>query len=304
MGGGRASRRCLSGVPPRRSLPGCAPVARLVAAGHPEPTAILSPQRRKVERRPDVGGRGHPRDVTRAGPAAGVRPFRERAKRLAGSPSGGQPRALQPLASERHADAHQVPSADRPRRSPPRSPALRRGVRRRLRIRQRSARRRRPVRGADRGAGGCQAGRCADGARGLGRRLHRPGRDVLPVRLHGHHGDAVARWSATRPDDIDAPSRCWRPTEPTVSDDGKTITYKLRDDVKFSPPVNRDRDRRPTSSTRSSARCCPASPNGYAQTYLTGVVGFDDAVKQAQSDPTGGAPDISGNHRRRTTRPW
>ncbi len=40
------------------------------------------------------------------------------------------------------------------------------------------------------------------------------------------------------PGDIDA-----RPLlaaeEPTVSDDGKTITYKLRDDVKFSPPVNR-----------------------------------------------------------------
>ncbi len=38
----------------------------------------------------------------------------------------------------------------------------------------------------------------------------------------------------------------------------------------------------------------PGVPNGYVQTYLAGVVGLDDAVKEAQDDPTGGAPDISG----------
>ncbi len=35
-------------------------------------------------------------------------------------------------------------------------------------------------------------------------------------------------------------------------------------------------------------------PNGYVQTYLAGVEGIDEAVKAAQDDPTGGAPDISG----------
>ena len=35
-------------------------------------------------------------------------------------------------------------------------------------------------------------------------------------------------------------------------------------------------------------------PNGYVQTYLAGVEGIDEAVKEAQDDPTGGAPDISG----------
>ena len=94
------------------------------------------------------------------------------------------------------------------------------------------------------------------------------------------------------PADIDA-----RPLlaaeEPTVSADGKTITYKLRDDVKFSPPVNRTA----TSADVKYAierSLLPGVANGYSQTYLKGIVGFDDAVKQAQSDPTGGAPDISG----------
>ena len=94
------------------------------------------------------------------------------------------------------------------------------------------------------------------------------------------------------PGDIDA-----RPllaaSEPTISDDGKTITYKLRDDVKFSPPVNR-------AATAADVKYAiersllPGVANGYSQTYFKGIVGFGDAVKQAQSDPTGGAPDISG----------
>ena len=140
----------------------------------------------------------------------------------------------------------------------------------------------------------CQAGRRPDGARSFGRRLHRPGRDLLPVRLHGHQRDAVAA-GRLRAGRHRRPSRCWPPSEPTVSDDGKTITYKLRDDVKFSPPVNRTVTAADVKYAIERA-LLPGVANGYAQTYLNGVVGFDDAVKQAQSDPTGGAPDISGHH--------
>ena len=102
------------------------------------------------------------------------------------------------------------------------------------------------------------------------------------------------------PGDIDA-----RPllaaSEPTVSDDGKTITYKLRDDVKFSPPVNRTATSADVKYAIERA-LLPGVANGYAQTYLKGIAGFDDALKQAQSDPTGGAPDISGHNRTRTRR--
>ena len=38
----------------------------------------------------------------------------------------------------------------------------------------------------------------------------------------------------------------------------------------------------------------PGVPNGYVQTYLSGVEGIDKAIKEAQDNPTGGAPDISG----------
>ena len=87
--------------------------------------------------------------------------------------------------------------------------------------------------------------------------------------------------------------RC-SPTEaPTVSDDGKTITYTIRDDVKFSPPV----DREATAADVKYAierSLLPGVPNGYVQTYLADVEGIDEAIKAAQDDPTGGAPDISG----------
>jgi len=94
------------------------------------------------------------------------------------------------------------------------------------------------------------------------------------------------------PDDIDAQPQL-AAEQPTVSDDGKTITYTLRDDVRFSPPV----DRTATAADVKYAierTLLPGVANGYAQTYLGGVAGFEDAVKQAQSDPTGGAPDIAG----------
>ena len=48
--------------------------------------------------------------------------------------------------------------------------------------------------------------------------------------------------------------------EPQVSSDGLTITWKLKPGIKFSPPVEPRRSSATTSSTRSSGRCCPASP--------------------------------------------
>jgi peptide/nickel transport system substrate-binding protein len=78
-----------------------------------------------------------------------------------------------------------------------------------------------------------------------------------------------------------------------VSADGKTITYKLRDDVKFSPPVNRTVTAADVKYAIERA-LLPGVANGYIQTYLKGVVGFGEAAKQALDDPTGGAPDIKG----------
>ena len=95
------------------------------------------------------------------------------------------------------------------------------------------------------------------------------------------------------PDDVDQPTPLLASEEPTVSDDGKTITYKLRDDVKYSPPV----DRVATAADVKYAierSLLPGVPNGFVQSYLSGVEGIDKAIKEAQDNPTGGAPDISG----------
>jgi peptide/nickel transport system substrate-binding protein len=78
-----------------------------------------------------------------------------------------------------------------------------------------------------------------------------------------------------------------------VSADGKTITYKIRDGVMFSPPVNREVTAADVKYAIDRS-VLPGVPNGYVQTYLAGVVGMAKAVKEAQDDPTGGAPDISG----------
>jgi len=95
------------------------------------------------------------------------------------------------------------------------------------------------------------------------------------------------------PDDVEQPTPLLAESEPEVSEDGKTLTYTLRDDVMYSPPV----DRAVIAADVEYAierSLLPGVPNGYTQTYLSGVEGIDDAVKEAQDNPTGGAPDITG----------
>jgi peptide/nickel transport system substrate-binding protein len=95
------------------------------------------------------------------------------------------------------------------------------------------------------------------------------------------------------PADIEHATPLLATEAPTVSDDGKTVTYTIHDDVKYSPPVNRT----VTSEDVKYAierSLLPGVPNGYVQTYLAGVEGIDKAIKEAQDNPTGGAPDISG----------
>jgi peptide/nickel transport system substrate-binding protein len=95
------------------------------------------------------------------------------------------------------------------------------------------------------------------------------------------------------PADVEKPTPLLATADPTVSEDGHTVTFKLRDDVMYSPPVNR-------AATAADVKYAidrsllPGVPNGYVQTYLSGVTGIQKAVKEAQADPTGGAPDISG----------
>jgi len=103
------------------------------------------------------------------------------------------------------------------------------------------------------------------------------------------------------PADVEEATPLLATDHPTVSDDGKTITYTLRDDVMYSPaPPDGDQSWKPRAATAADVKYAiersllPGVPNGYVQTYLAGVEGIDKAVKEAQANPTGGPPDISG----------
>jgi peptide/nickel transport system substrate-binding protein len=80
--------------------------------------------------------------------------------------------------------------------------------------------------------------------------------------------------------------------QPQVSDDGKTITFKIRSGVKYSPPVDREVKSQDVKYAIERS-LLPGVPNGYTRAYLADVVGFAQAEKQLKQDKTT-APNISG----------
>ena len=94
------------------------------------------------------------------------------------------------------------------------------------------------------------------------------------------------------PDDLTEPSPDIATDQPTVSDDGKTITYDLQAGIEYSPPVDREVvcDDFKYAIERAAL---PGVANGYITLYLGDVVGFDDALKAVEQEPTK-APDIAG----------
>jgi peptide/nickel transport system substrate-binding protein len=95
------------------------------------------------------------------------------------------------------------------------------------------------------------------------------------------------------PDEAVEPTPDGAEDQPEVSDDGKTITYTIREGMNFSPPV----DREITAADYEYAierGLLPGVANGYIAGYLGDVVGFEEAQKEAADNPTGGAPDIKG----------
>ncbi len=95
------------------------------------------------------------------------------------------------------------------------------------------------------------------------------------------------------PDDTDAPTPDLSDGDPEVSEDGKTITFTIRDGVEFAPPVSRPvtADDIKYALERTTL---PGVANQYAAGYLSAVPGYSEAVKEAADNPTDGAPDIEG----------
>jgi len=80
--------------------------------------------------------------------------------------------------------------------------------------------------------------------------------------------------------------------EPQISNDFKTITFKIKDGVRFSPPV--DREIRAQDFKYAIERgLLPGVATGYHSSYLGTIVGYDQAVAAAERNPTV-APNISG----------
>ncbi len=96
-----------------------------------------------------------------------------------------------------------------------------------------------------------------------------------------------------QPDDTADPTPDLATGEPEISSDSKTITFKIRDGIKYSPPLQ---DRTVTTSDIKYAierTLMPGIPNGYTATYMKDVEGLAQAQAAVKKDPTK-APEWSG----------
>jgi peptide/nickel transport system substrate-binding protein len=94
------------------------------------------------------------------------------------------------------------------------------------------------------------------------------------------------------PDKTGKPAPDLADGEPQISDDFKTITFKIKQGVKFSPPVNREI----TSADFKYAierGLLPGVATGYIRPYLEDLLGFDAAEAKAAKNGTI-APNIPG----------
>ena len=94
------------------------------------------------------------------------------------------------------------------------------------------------------------------------------------------------------PDETDEPQPDLAESEPEISEDGETITFTLKDGIRFSPPVDREVTAADVEYAIERA-LMPGVPNSYVPVYLADVDGFDDALEAVKEDETV-APDISG----------
>jgi peptide/nickel transport system substrate-binding protein len=97
---------------------------------------------------------------------------------------------------------------------------------------------------------------------------------------------------AWKPTDVKQPSPDLAVAAPRVTNGGKTITFKLRDGIKFGPPVNREITSHDIKYAIERG-LMPGVANGYMSAYFGGLEGFPQAVKAAAANKTV-APDISG----------
>ncbi len=101
-----------------------------------------------------------------------------------------------------------------------------------------------------------------------------------------------------QPDDATDPSPDLAEGEPTISSDNKTVTFKIKPGIRYSPPLGGGTGvKRPVKSAdvkyAIERGLLPGVANGYEGVYLGALEGFKQAQAAAKKDPTV-APNISG----------
>jgi peptide/nickel transport system substrate-binding protein len=94
------------------------------------------------------------------------------------------------------------------------------------------------------------------------------------------------------PDEDEAPQPDLSDGEPQVSDGGRTVTFKIKDGIRYQPPVNRE-IRAADFKYAIERGLMPGVATSYLPSYFGDVIGFDQAVAAVEDNPTV-APEISG----------
>jgi peptide/nickel transport system substrate-binding protein len=98
--------------------------------------------------------------------------------------------------------------------------------------------------------------------------------------------------------DTAAPKPLLAASAPTLGDQGETVTFKIKPNIRYSPPTGGGAGwTKPVVSAdikyAIERSLMPGVPNGYATVYLADVIGMKQAEAAVKKDPTQ-APNISG----------
>jgi peptide/nickel transport system substrate-binding protein len=113
--------------------------------------------------------------------------------------------------------------------------------------------------------------------------------------VHWATGSALMGWP---PDDTSAPVPELAASQPTLSDGGKTITFKIKPNIHYSPPMGGGQGWTKTVVSADvkyaiERGLMPGVPNGYLTLYGSDLVGLSQAEAAVKAKPTV-APNISG----------
>jgi peptide/nickel transport system substrate-binding protein len=94
------------------------------------------------------------------------------------------------------------------------------------------------------------------------------------------------------PDEDEEPQPDLADGPPEISNDFKTITFKIKDGVKYSPPVNREIKAQDFKYAIERGML-PGVATGYHSSYFSEIVGYDEALAAVEENDSV-APNLSG----------